>query len=163
MPIIIFPTHFLHFLVHRSTTLRSFPPLFQPLIFRTEQRSHYSVNSNSHRTHLCGELTISDIGKRVKLCGWIQHVRRIGNDLIFMTLRDYDGVIQTVHSTSSLSVVESEVASLTKDGIHATVSMNPTCEIDCAAAKSTFLTLESVISVEGLVRERPAGNVNPVR
>ncbi len=47
------------------------------------------------RTHTCGELTEKDIGKKVKLCGWIDTVREHGK-ITFIDLRDRYGKTQVV-------------------------------------------------------------------
>ena len=45
------------------------------------------------RTHTCGELRLSDVGKRVKLNGWVQRVRDKGA-LVWIDLRDRYGITQ---------------------------------------------------------------------
>jgi aspartyl-tRNA synthetase len=53
-----------------------------------------SKNLNgSMRTHHCGELRESDIGKTVTLCGWLNKYRNLGS-LHFIDLRDKYGVTQ---------------------------------------------------------------------
>lgn len=49
------------------------------------------------RTHNCGELRESDVGKHVRLCGWLSGVRDLGA-VIFFVLRDYYGYTQAVVS-----------------------------------------------------------------
>jgi len=45
------------------------------------------------RTHTCGELRIADVGKKVKLNGWVQRVRDKGA-LVWIDLRDRYGITQ---------------------------------------------------------------------
>ena len=45
------------------------------------------------RTHYCGDLRISDVGKEVTVCGWVQRARDLGQ-LIFIHLRDRSGIVQ---------------------------------------------------------------------
>jgi len=80
----------------------------------------------------CGSLAKKEVGSVVKLCGWI-HRRRDHGGVIFFDLRDESGVVQVVY--------------------------NPDDEDSFALAESC--RNEYVISVEGKVRERPDGTVNP--
>ena len=80
----------------------------------------------------CGSLTKKDVGSVIKLCGWI-HRRRDHGGVIFFDLRDESGVVQVVY--------------------------NPDDKDSFALAESC--RNEYVISVEGKVRERPDGKVNP--
>lgn len=46
------------------------------------------------RTNTCGELRLSDVGKKVTLAGWVQRVRNMGSALNFIDLRDRYGITQ---------------------------------------------------------------------
>ena len=52
---------------------------------------------NLERTHTCGELRESDVGKQVVLMGWVAKKRDFGV-FTFIDLRDRDGVTQVVVS-----------------------------------------------------------------
>jgi aspartyl-tRNA synthetase len=47
------------------------------------------------RTHTCGELNKSHLGKKVSLCGWVHRCRDFGN-CVFIDLRDKYGLTQIV-------------------------------------------------------------------
>ena len=48
-----------------------------------------------YRTHNCSELTEKDVGKNIKLSGWLHRKRDHGN-LLFIDLRDHFGITQCV-------------------------------------------------------------------
>ena len=80
------------------------------------------------RTHTCGELRLSDVGKEVKLVGWMENVRVVSASLAFVVLRDFYGTTQIVAETEEM--------------------------VNTFKA----ITKESTISVEGAVRERDSKN-----
>src|SRR5438105_11143288 len=86
------------------------------------------------RTHHCNELRPAHIGQAVMLTGWV-HSRRDLGGLIFIDVRDREGRTQTVFDPSDL----------------------PKALFEQAAG----LRSESVVSVTGKVRARPAGTNNP--
>ncbi|MFA0289712.1 OB-fold nucleic acid binding domain-containing protein, partial [Vibrio sp. 10N.222.45.F7] len=47
------------------------------------------------RTHYCGNLNKSLAGQTVELCGWVNRRRDLGG-LIFIDMRDREGVVQVV-------------------------------------------------------------------
>ena len=53
-----------------------------------------------YRTHNCAALRAGDVGKQVRLSGWVHRKRDHGN-LLFIDLRDHYGVTQCVIDTSS--------------------------------------------------------------
>lgn len=81
-----------------------------------------------NRTHTCNELRISDVGKEVRLSGWMENVREVGGSLAFVVLRDFYGTTQLVVEDADL------------------------------LAQVTSLNKESVISITGKVRERDNKN-----
>lgn len=46
-----------------------------------------------NRTGFCGELSVDDVGKRVRLCGWVA-LHRVHGGLTFLNLRDHTGIVQ---------------------------------------------------------------------
>ena len=85
------------------------------------------------RTHTCGELRSSHIGRTVDLCGWVDRVRD-HKGVIFVDLRDRWGRTQVVIGP------ESPAATL---------------------ARARAVRPEWVVRVHGTVGARPAGTTNP--
>jgi aspartyl-tRNA synthetase len=84
-----------------------------------------------YRTHTCGALRESDVGKDARLAGWCHRIRDHGG-LLFIDLRDHYGVTQVVADPDSPAFKEAEK-----------------------------LRAEWVVRIDGLVRNRPAGTENP--
>ena len=58
---------------------------------------------NEYRTHTCNEITLDDVGKKVKISGWVQTIRDLGG-LVFLDIRDMYGITQVVTSGNSEDV-----------------------------------------------------------
>ena len=84
------------------------------------------------RTHYCGQLTADMIGEEVALCGWV-HRRRDHGGVIFIDLRDREGLAQVVYDPD---------------------------RADSFALAET-LRNEFVVRITGRVRPRPEGTINP--
>ena len=54
------------------------------------------------RTHTCGELRITDAGKKVQLSGWLENFREVGAELGFVVIRDFYGTTQIVIETAEM-------------------------------------------------------------
>ena len=83
------------------------------------------------RTHYCGTLKNSDIGKTVIVCGWVQKQRDLGS-LIFIDLRDRTGIIQLAFDEntdksifSKAFTVRSEFVLMAKGLVRKRSSVNP--------------------------------------
>jgi aspartyl-tRNA synthetase len=84
-----------------------------------------------YRTHTCGALRDSDIGKDVRLSGWCHRIRDHGG-LLFIDLRDHYGLAQVVADPDSPVFKQAEK-----------------------------LRSEWVVRIDGKVRRRPVGTENP--
>ena len=60
------------------------------------QQPERSTSSTSLRSHLCGEIGPSDVGREVAVCGWVARRREHGDKLAFVDLRDHSGIVQCV-------------------------------------------------------------------
>ena len=84
-----------------------------------------------YRTHNCGALRDSDIGKDIRLSGWCHRIRDHGG-VLFIDLRDHYGLTQVVADPDSPAFKTAET-----------------------------LRAEWVVKIDGKVRARPAGTENP--
>ena len=62
------------------------------------------------RTHTCGELRLKNEGEKVKIVGWLENVREVGNNFAFGIIRDFYGKTQIV--VEDEEVVEHEYESV---------------------------------------------------
>jgi aspartyl-tRNA synthetase len=85
------------------------------------------------RTHYCGDVTAEHSGREVVLMGWA-HRRRDHGGVIFIDLRDREGIVQVVFNPE----------------------VSPSCHEEAGRIRSEF-----VLAVKGLVRRRPQGMENP--
>ena len=56
-------------------------------------------SNNKYRNKYCGEITIEDANKTVRIGGWINSIRNLGS-LVFLTVRDESGVVQVISEDS---------------------------------------------------------------
>ena len=85
---------------------------------------------NFKRTSYCGEPRLSDIGKEMSVCGWVQRRRDLGQ-LIFIDLRDRTGILQLAFDESTERAI---------------------------FEKATGVRSEFVLAAKGVLRERSSKN-----
>ena len=56
---------------------------------------------HEYRTHMCNELGLEDVWKKVKLSGFVKTIRDLGG-VIFVDLRDHYGVTQLLINTEDM-------------------------------------------------------------
>ena len=86
---------------------------------------------NEYKTHNCNEISLEDVGKKVKIAGWVQTIRDFGG-LVFLDIRDMYGITQVVTSGKEE-------------------------DVDFAS----HIPIESTVSVSGTVKKRDEETVNP--
>lgn len=85
----------------------------------------------SYRTHTCNEISLEDVGKKVKIAGFVETIRDLGG-LVFLDIRDMYGITQVVTS-------------------------GKTEDVDFAS----HIPIESSVCVEGTVKKRDEETINP--
>ncbi len=93
-----------------------------------------AVSTTSWRTHRCGALRAAEVGQRVRLGGWIHRRRDLGG-IVFLDLRDRDGIVQ--------------------------VAVGPDWATAEVLRRAGAVGGESVVVVEGTVVARPPAMRNP--
>ena len=68
-----------------------------------------------YRTHRCGEVGEKDIGKRVRVAGWVENIRDHGG-IKFIDLRDHYGVVQVVVYDDNLLEDVNRECTITAEG-----------------------------------------------
>ena len=58
---------------------------------------------NKYRTHTCNEISLEDVGKKVRIAGFVETIRDLGG-LVFLDIRDMYGITQVVTSGESEDV-----------------------------------------------------------
>ena len=85
---------------------------------------------NEYRTHNCNEISLEDVGKKVRIAGWVETIRDFGG-LVFLDIRDMYGITQVVTS-------------------------GKTEDVDFAS----HIPIESTVTVYGTVRKRDEETIN---
>lgn len=89
------------------------------------------MKENDYRTHTCNEISLADVGKKVRIAGFVQTIRDFGG-LVFLDIRDMYGITQVVTSAEA-------------------------SDVDFAS----HIPVESSVTVYGTVKKRDEETVNP--
>ena len=84
-----------------------------------------------YKTHTCNEISLEDVGKKVRIAGWVETIRDLGG-LVFLDIRDMYGITQVVTSGEAK-------------------------EVDFAS----HIPIESTVTVYGTVKKRDEETINP--
>ena len=76
-----------------------------------------------YRTHNCGQIRVSDVGKKISLAGWVETIRDMGG-IVFVDLRDQYGITQIVASNNDKLVDQ-----VSKIPIESTISVTGTIKL----------------------------------
>ena len=57
------------------------------------------------RTHTCNELRLENVGEQVRIVGWMENVREVGQNFAFVVVRDFYGTTQVVIETEDMMKV----------------------------------------------------------
>ncbi len=106
-----------------------------------------------YRSHTCGELRISDLGREVTLAGWVQKIRNLGA-MTFVDVRDRYGITQLVIDENSPAAVREAAEALGREyvirisgRVLERASKNPkmdTGDIEIAVTSLTVLSASEV-------------------
>src|ERR1700681_54774 len=105
-------------------------PLYNPIALGSKAMEAIETR---YRTHSDGQLRKSDVGKEIKLAGWVHSYRDHGG-LVFIDIRDRDGLTQLVFDSDTCG-----------QAVH---------------DESRKLRSEWVVSITGVVEARGQGLVN---
>ncbi|CAJ0823716.1 15940_t:CDS:10 [Entrophospora sp. SA101] len=124
--------------LHLFETFQQNKKIFKQKIFYSQFSALSSNGEVPIRTHTCGELRIVNVGQHVVLNGWAQKIHKLSPGLIFLPIRDSHGITQLVLRNENLS--NNKKPDLLE--------------------KLSNLSIESVISIQGMVMGRPKETIN---
>ena len=107
------------------------------------------ASSASFRSEYCGDIREAAVGQRVRVSGWVHSFRHLGkHGIAFAVIRDWTGTVQATWIAADSASIGLDPSSAGGDD-------------DGGSGDSDGrLSLETVVSVAGTVRRRPAEMVN---